>query len=179
MNNLISLPPTSLADFSQYLVNQLQPYLQTNSIHKSLFLERKPRDASTITDIVSHLIEFLPCTFECFLIGLIYLHRIEKRYKRFVNSGSIAKLYATAVIIASKFHDDDCYGNTTLASFLTVKTQQLMKMELEFLSLLEFRCFFSQEEFNIYLHELKPRLESVEYPGLEKRKLRFSPSLFI
>lgn len=173
--NLLSMPPTTMNDFIKFLEDQLDVFLHSKSTYKTMFIEQKPRTRATITDIVSHLVEFLPCTSECLIIGLIYLHRIEDRNKGYVNSETVAFLYATAVMVASKFYDDECCDNWSFASCLMIQTSKLMAMEIELLNSLKFSCHFSQEQFDLYFSKLQSNWKKKEYSLSPRRHAQYFP----
>ncbi len=159
MNNLLSFPPTSISDFIKYLGDQLRVFLHAKNKYSE----------NIIVTVITHLVNFFPCTSECFTIGLIYLNRIEEKYEGYVNLSTIAKLYSTAVLIASKFHDDNCYDNLTFSNVLIINEQQLMKMEVDFLFLLEFTCYFTQTEYSFYFDKLSPGWKNNKYSISQKK----------
>ncbi|CAO3591402.1 unnamed protein product [Absidia cylindrospora] len=62
--------------------------------------------------------------------------------------GSEYRLFVVALLLANKFHDDNTFTNKTWADVSGMKLHELDIMELEFLSVLDFKLFIRKEEFD-------------------------------
>ncbi|OZJ06951.1 hypothetical protein BZG36_00132 [Bifiguratus adelaidae] len=61
--------------------------------------------------------------------------------------GSEYRLFVVALMLANKFLDDNTFTNKTWSEVTTMKVQDLDVMEIEFLSVLDFRLFVRDEEY--------------------------------
>lgn len=94
------------------------------------------------------MFDYAFCSNSCFVLALIYLQRIEAEGLKFsVNSMNAHRLIVTAVMLAAKFHDDGHYTNSYYARVGGVSTAELNYLELEFLSIIDYRLFVSAAEF--------------------------------
>ncbi len=156
--NLITYPSIPLNDFVDFILAELQVFLDIKLpqlvLDSTIFNERLPHIQSSISYIVWHLVKYLPCSSECFMIGLIYLYRIKAGQPDFVNSKTVGKLFAVSVMIASKYFDDYNHNNLTYAELLLVDVSKLYHMEHLFLLAITHHCFIDHEEFDKIFHKM-------------------------
>ena len=55
---------------------------------------------------INRIARYSGCTEECFVIGSIYIERLCKKQKLPLTKQNVHRLIATAVLIATKFHND-------------------------------------------------------------------------
>jgi len=85
------------------------------------------------------------------VLALLYLDRLRKRNPNYLTSISSADLFLVSMMVASKFlHDDgeeDEVFNDEWAQSGGVDTKEMNKLEIEFLSAMDWRIFVKKEEF--------------------------------
>lgn len=107
----------------------------------------------SIERYVKHIVTYVPCSCEAFIFALAYLQRLHKAGFP-LHPRTIHRLFITALVIAIKTHDDQCFSMSFYAKLGGVHTEDLKGMEIQFLAnLLDFRTDISVEE---YLTVLQP-----------------------
>lgn len=85
------------------------------------------------------------------VLALLYLDRLRRRNPDYLNTVSSADLFLVSLLVASKFlHDDgeeDEVFNDDWATSGGVDTKELNKLELGFLSALDWRIYVGNDEF--------------------------------
>ncbi|KRX01571.1 Cyclin-like protein [Pseudocohnilembus persalinus] len=85
-----------------------------------------------------------------FITALIYLERIVAKNQSNIQLTpfTVHRLLFVAVLTAIKFSNDNNYQNVYYAKVGGIKLQDLNKMEVEFLDLIEYNLLVSEEEYN-------------------------------
>jgi hypothetical protein len=105
----------------------------------------------SIHDYLNRIAKYFWCSPECFVMSLIYIDRIMKRRPDFVVCKlNIHRLVITAMMLAVKFYDDIYYSNAYYAKVGGVKSNEMNILEIQFLKLIEWHLFISNEEFELY-----------------------------
>ena len=103
-----------------------------------------------------------PC---CFVCALIYLEKIKRVYPSiYVTSRSFVRLFVTSTMIAAKFYDDSHQSNKVWAELGGLSAEEMKRLELEFLFLLNFRTYISRQEYDWYSSELRAHQRTVNLP---------------
>jgi len=91
-----------------------------------------------------------------FVIALIYVDKIcsEKSNKILMIENNIFKLFLTATILAIKYNEDFYDDNAYFAKVGGINLNEMNILENEFLDLLNFKLFVSDEIFNKYNNNL-------------------------
>lgn len=71
-----------------------------------------------------------------------------------VNKKNIYKVIYICFMETHKFYDDNIYNNKDYAKFIGVNEKELMNMELEFLTIIDFNLFIKEEEYQSYQQKL-------------------------
>ena len=87
---------------------------------------------------IATLARRLPYCVESMTLALCYLETLQHRYEYVVNSWTLNKLFATALVVASKYSYDCVYSNKYYASLLGLTLPELNNLELSFLALFDF-----------------------------------------
>ena len=77
---------------------------------------------------------------------------------------NVKNVLFTCMVITQKYYEDENFKDKDYSKLAQLKAQELIKMEIEFLSLIDFSLHISEEEFNKY----KYRMEDIW-----KKKLSF------
>ncbi|GAW81373.1 cyclin [Plasmodium gonderi] len=121
--------------------------------------------ASKIPDIsiknyVERISKYIGCSNECFVLLMIYIDRIIKLNKDIsLSLLCIHRLLITATMISAKFFDDLYYSNDFYAKVGGVSTQEINKLESNFLHLIDYKLFVSSEEYDFYRHSISLAVE--------------------
>ncbi|KAJ8904122.1 hypothetical protein NDN08_000649 [Rhodosorus marinus] len=126
--------------------------MSASSIPKRFFGMKKQE--ISLETYVNRLYRYLDCSNVAYITALVYLRRIQFLDPRCrLTYGNIHRLYATALLIAIKYHDDEHYSNKFCAQVFGMSgLAEINELEGLMLSLLGFRMSISQEEY--YAHKI-------------------------
>jgi len=68
---------------------------------------------------------------------------------------NVHRTFFTALVVASKFYDDEYYSNSWYGRVGGVCAKELNILEASFLKLIQFRCSVSPEEYEMYLSSVE------------------------
>ncbi|EFC38187.1 predicted protein [Naegleria gruberi] len=101
------------------------------------------------------------------IINLVYMDRLVQSNPNFVISSlSIHRLLITSIMVAAKFFDDKFYSNEYYANIGGIKKEEINKLEIEFLYMINFSLHFQPPEFEQYKEEF------IVAPALRERALK-------
>ncbi|KAM3141221.1 hypothetical protein pb186bvf_006606 [Paramecium bursaria] len=104
----------------------------------------------TLKQYISRIQKYSYCSYECYILALIYIDRIQDMNQELViNSYCIHRFLLIAILIGIKYNDDDYYKNEYYAKVGGISLQELNLLELEFLTLIDHRLYVSD---NVYFH---------------------------
>jgi len=93
------------------------------------------------------------------VLALLYLDKLRKRNPDYLNTVSSADLFLVSLMVASKFlHDDgeeDEVFNDEWASSGGIDTKELNRLELSFLSALDWRIYVDNQEFETAVEKVE------------------------
>jgi len=96
------------------------------------------------------------------VLALLYLDKLRKRNPDYLTTVSSADLFLVSLMVASKFlHDDgeeDEVFNDEWASSGGIDTNELNRLELSFLSALDWRIYVDSHEFQIAVAKLETNI---------------------
>jgi len=88
------------------------------------------------------------CSDECYILAWIYIRRALNLNESFsLTDGNVHRLLLAAIIVATKFHDDEHYANFNYARIGGVDANELMKLETHMLALLHWNAHVSEQDF--------------------------------
>lgn len=94
---------------------------------------------------------FFNCSKECYVLALVYINRIIKLHPDIsVCNLSVHRLSFFAVMLATKFHDDEWYSNTFYAKLAGLPIKEMNMLELKFLKILDFKMLVEPKEYQFY-----------------------------
>uniref|UniRef100_A0A7S0BSL4 Cyclin n=1 Tax=Rhodosorus marinus TaxID=101924 RepID=A0A7S0BSL4_9RHOD len=110
------------------------------------------RHAISLDIYVNRLYRYINCSNVAYLTALVYLRRIQILDPRCrLTYENIHRLYATALLLAIKYHDDEHYSNKFYAHVFGMSgLAEINELEGLMLSLLGFRMSISQGEYYDY-----------------------------
>ncbi|XP_015968221.1 cyclin-P3-1 [Arachis duranensis] len=108
----------------------------------------------SITRYMERILKYARCSSSCFVIAQIYIDRYFSKNGGYLTSFNAHRLLITSLLVAVKFLDDRYFSNAYYAQVGGISTQEMNRMELEFLFSLEFRLFVTTEMFVKYCEKL-------------------------
>ncbi|KAJ6227981.1 cyclin-related 2 family protein [Anaeramoeba flamelloides] len=102
-----------------------------------------------IKDYVKRLVQWCPCTKQCFVYAIEYIQRILLAHPEIkINTNNIHRIYFTAVLISSKFCDDFYYDNKGWGKVGGLEIQEVNALEIEFIFLIDFSLNVDIVDYN-------------------------------
>jgi len=117
------------------------------------FQSSYPPDVS-ILSYLERIRKYAHCSDSCFVVALIYIDRLIEMRNLVLSSLNIHRIIITAVMVAAKFFDDLFYNNTFYAKLGGVSSSEMNVLEVEFLKMLRFSLFVSEDSYSKYYGEL-------------------------
>jgi len=112
---------------------------------------------SNLERCIGGLAKNLPYCAEALSLALLYIDSLQRLYTDVVNCWTLDRMFAVAVVVASKFAFDEVYPNTYYATRLGLSLFELNDLELTFLSLFCFSMVPNRQKW-IKLHCFIARL---------------------
>ena len=84
------------------------------------------------------------------ILSLIYIDRLCQNCKLTLTFYNIHRIVFAAILIAIKYNEDNFYDNKYYAEIAGVKLKELKLMEYQFVELIDFKMYVSDEIFNKY-----------------------------
>lgn len=109
----------------------------------------------SIQGYLERINKYAKCSPNCFIVALIYIDRLIEIRNIVLTSLNVHRILITSVLLATKVFDDEFYKNAYYAKLGGVSTSEMNALELEFLSLVNFKLFVSTEIFTKYQEELQ------------------------
>lgn len=109
----------------------------------------------TIEAYIERIHKFARCSESCFIIALIYIDRIVELKNFVISSLNVHRVAVTAILLASKYHDDFFYNNAYYAKLGGIAIVEMNSLELAFLRTIEFSLYVSPDLFSTYYMELR------------------------
>jgi hypothetical protein len=107
-----------------------------------------------LSEYVLKIIELTKCEFNTLIYSLILIDKLY--FKGFIiNEYNIYKLFYISIIISIKMNQDIIYDNKYYAKILGVEPKELLILETNFLTLLNFNIYISNDSFQYYLDSLE------------------------
>ena len=95
-----------------------------------------------------------------FISMLIYIDRFCELSNTVLTEYNIHRILFVALVTAVKFHEDEIYGCNYYAEIGGITLKELLNLEYEFLSSLNFSLFIKDEEFLNYDEHLRCKLKA-------------------
>lgn len=129
----------------------------------------------SVQKYVERIFKYANCSPSCFVVAYVYLDRfIHQQPGLPITSLNVHRLLITSVMVAAKFLDDAYYNNAYYAKVGGVSTQEMNRLELEFVFRLGFRLQVTLQVFDSYCSYLEREVAGFDMLALVKKA---SPSL--
>lgn len=101
----------------------------------------------SVRDYLARLYDHMRCSPECYVLSMIYMNRfVEMNPDLALSATNIHRLLLTTVVIAAKFFDDSYCANKYYARIGGLTTKELNSLESNFLEMVCWKVYVSQEE---------------------------------
>lgn len=116
------------------------------------FFSIAPADMNPVT-YIERLMQYLKCSRSAFVVALIYLQRIQKKYPQLaIVELNFHRLLVTSILIGAKTLDDRVFSNSHYARVGGIPSvQELNRLELLMMRMLDFELFVYREEYLIFV----------------------------
>lgn len=143
-NPLIS----SIANVLEYIIVNNKNFKSTVANQLSFFSRQVPQ--ISIEDYLDRIDFYSNCEDSSLIIALIYIDRATSHGKIILNENIIHRLLFTAVFVAIKYNEDQYYKIDYYAKTAGISVKELLILENEFVDLVEFDLYISNEDFMQY-----------------------------
>ena len=104
---------------------------------------------------IKRMLKYGGCSPCCVVVALIYIQRLKQRHIAVsITSRNIQRLLLVAVLLATKYLDDQSYTNEHWAEIGGISNKELNHLELLLLVQLQFSLHVKREEYDAYLCSL-------------------------
>jgi len=131
----------------------------------------------TLEAYIARLLQYAPCDRECFISALLYMDRLNDRCGFVFNSYNVHRSYLTSLLIAAKFFEDQPCDNGYFATIGGVSIMEMNNLEIQFLTLAEFRVNVTTWEYNLYAQLVEEKSQTIGHPRSCKKEIQLTPDI--
>ena len=141
--------------FAQILLHILSENKKSKDYYNKINLNRdghftfKMRPCISLFDFLQRILKYVKIEFSTLIIAMIYIDRICKE-KVFLNEFNIHRIMVIAIYMAYIYNEDCVYDNNYLALVSGLNKADMVTLEEDFLDLIEFNLFVSEDTFEKY-----------------------------
>ncbi|ORX60699.1 hypothetical protein DM01DRAFT_242316, partial [Hesseltinella vesiculosa] len=147
--------PIQLADLCSYLV----PRIWTGRV------TRPVKRASAFKHFCQKLFKDTQISCGCIILALYYLQQLRIAYSVLPGTvGSDIRIFTVALILANKYLDDNTFTNKTWSEVSGIPTQELNRMEMEYLSALDFQIHVQCLRFCTWVTQCQKWIQHIKMP---------------
>ena len=92
---------------------------------------------------------------------LIYIDRLCELNNFIVNSYNVYKILFSSLIMAIKYNEDEFYDNKFYAKVGGLSLIEMKNLEINYLSLIDFKLYISEKVFDTYFENLIEAMETL------------------
>ena len=137
--------------------NDINPIINNKNI--SLFLTDSIQTI-TINDYLQRLVKYTQVESSTLIAMLIYIDRLCELNNFIVNSYNVYKILFSSLIIAIKYNEDEYYDNKFYAKVGGLTLKEMNNLEINYLSLIDFKLYISEEIFETYFENIIEAMNS-------------------
>jgi hypothetical protein len=109
----------------------------------------KMKPGISLLDYLRRILKYVKIEYTTLIIAMIYIDRICKE-KVFLNEFNIHRIMLISIYMAYTYNEDRIYDNKYLALVSGLNKSEMLLLEEDFLDLIEFKLFVSEEIFEQY-----------------------------
>ena len=163
-NSLLpSNPEVIYAETLQYILfrnKSSNNYYEKIVLNKDGHFTYKLIPPISLLNYLRRIIKFLNLEFSTLIISMIYIDRICKE-KVYLNEFNIHRIMLIAIYVAYIYNEDCIHDNNYLALVSGIKKEEMVLLENEFLELIEFKLFVSNETYDEYKQYFNEKLSNL------------------
>ena len=138
--------------------NDINPIINNKNI--SLFLTDSIQTI-TINDYLQRLVKYTQVESSTLIAMLIYIDRLCELNNFIVNSYNVYKILFSSLIMAIKYNEDEFYDNKFYAKVGGLSLKEMNNLEINYLSLIDFKLYISEEVFDNYFENLIDAMQTL------------------
>ena len=138
--------------------NDINPIINNKNI--SPFLTDSLQSI-TINDYLHRLVKYTQAESSTLIAMLIYIDRLCELNNFIVNSYNVYKILFSSLIIAIKYNEDEFYDNKFYAKVGGLNLIEMNNLEINYLSLIDFKLYISEKVFDTYFENLIEAMETL------------------
>ena len=128
--------------------NDKDYYTKINTNQDGNFTFKK-KPSISLLDYLRRIIKYLQIEYSTLIIALIYIDTLCKE-KVYLSEYNIHRIMVISIYMAYFYNEDIIYDNNYLASVSGISKNEMITLGDDFLDLIEFKLFVSQEIFEQY-----------------------------
>jgi len=118
-----------------------------------------------MNEYIPQLLARADCPNECVPVAMLYLHRILSRPNTLLTSNNVHRLFVVCMMLASKWLEDATLRTRDWARISGFPEAMLVRMEREFLRILQFDLYVNDEEYLAFVAQGKAQIFMTESSG--------------
>ena len=141
--------------FAKILLHILEENKKSNDYYKKINSNQdghftfKMKPGISLLDYLRRILKYLKIEYSTLIIAMIYIDRICKE-KVFLNEFNIHRIMLISIYMAYTYNEDCIYDNKYLALVSGISKSEMVLLEEDFLDLIEFKLFVSDQIFEEY-----------------------------
>jgi len=104
----------------------------------------------SVLSFLGRIVKYTKAEESTLILALIYIDRICESSDVRLNLHLLHRLLLTSVLVALKYNEDDIFSNAYYAKVFGINSEELFRLELEFLFLIKYNLYVPAEEINLY-----------------------------
>ena len=114
----------------------------------------KDKPSISIFDYLRRIVYYTQIEKSTIVLSLIYIMRLLKEGKIYLNEYNIHRIIFAALIAAYKYNEDSIHENKYLAKVAGISEKEMVSIEICFLDLMDFNFFVNEKYYEDFLIEL-------------------------
>ena len=141
--------------FAKILLHILSENKKSKDYHKKINSNQdghftfKMKPGISLLDYLRRILKYLKIEYSTLIIAMIYIDRICKE-KVFLNEYNIHRIMLISIYMAYTYNEDCTYDNKYLALVSGLSKTEMVALEEDFLDLIDFKLFVTEEIFEQY-----------------------------
>ena len=124
----------------------------SNEENDTTFLEKE--DKFSLADYLYYWVEKMEFNDNLLILTMMNIDKILA--KEFIlTDDNVKNVLFICMVITQKYYEDENFKDKDYSKLVQLNAEELIKMETEFLSLIDFSLHISEEEFNKYKYRMK------------------------
>ncbi|GAM20803.1 hypothetical protein SAMD00019534_039780, partial [Acytostelium subglobosum LB1] len=128
---------------------------QINTERREFYPPNRKPPTIGIDAYLARILKYSPCSKECFVLTMVYIDRFLSKCNLIINSMNIHRIVITSLLISTKYLDDIFYNNEFYSQVGGISLIEMNKLEVNFLSMMNYTVNCPLEEFERYNREVE------------------------